>query len=184
MTVETVTLYLALLSLLAMAITAGVIASALTGDRFGLLATVRPVAFELATAVAVTATVGSLYLSEGAGFTPCRLCWVQRAFMYPAALLLVAAVGTGRRALLGKPAWLLAVAGLPVSVFHRIEQAAGGVGAFCDQSNPCSLRWVEHFGFVTIPTMAGIGFSTIATLVALALLPSRRVATERQLQRS
>jgi disulfide bond formation protein DsbB len=33
-------------------------------------------------------SVGSLWLSEIAGITPCFLCWMQRAFMYPLAIYL------------------------------------------------------------------------------------------------
>jgi hypothetical protein len=46
-------------------------------------------ALGLAWLVAGVATVGSLWLSEGAGFPPCRLCWYQRGAMYP----LVAVLG-------------------------------------------------------------------------------------------
>src|SRR4029079_16621504 len=39
--------------------------------------------------VASIATGGSLFLSEVAGFVPCELCWYQRIFMYPLAVVLV-----------------------------------------------------------------------------------------------
>lgn len=89
--------------------------------------------------------------------------------MYPAALLLIVAVVTRRRA----PTIVaggLAALGLPVSLFHRYEQAAGEVGGLCDLANPCSTRWVEHFGFVTIPTMAAVGFVGVLSLIALHTL--------------
>lgn len=163
------TLFFALLAVLATVVAVAIIGSAVTGDRVGLLRQLRPVAVELAVAVAVTSTLGSLYLSEVAGFDPCRLCWVQRGFMYPAAILLAVALVTRRRLPL-LVAGALAGIGLPISIFHRIEQAAGGFGSLCDQDNPCSLRWVEHFGFVTIPTMAAAGFAAVIALVALASL--------------
>ena len=53
----------------------------------------------LAWLVAAVAMSGSLYFSEVAGFTPCRLCWAQRACMYPLVVLLAVA-GLTRR-----PAW-------------------------------------------------------------------------------
>lgn len=185
--VDTVTLFFALLAGLAALLTLSIAVSALVGDRFGINATIRPVAIELAAAVALTSMFGSLYLSEIVGYEPCRLCWIQRGFMYPAAILLVLALILNRgpsqhgltvpaKALAGV-AGLLALIGLPVSVFHRYEQAAGGVGEFCDQDNPCSLRWVEEFGVVTIPVMAGVGFFTIATLVALSLAKKTSAAS-------
>ncbi|MEM9565461.1 MAG: disulfide bond formation protein B [Actinomycetota bacterium] len=173
MGVETVTLFLAMLAVVALVGSAALVVSFLTGDRFGLWAAVRPLSTEFAAAVAVTATAGSLYLSEGAQYTPCRLCWIQRGFMYPAAVLLVAAVVT-RRAWLRLTAAGLAAVGLLVAAFHRYEQEFGGVGDFCQADNPCSLRWVNEFGFMTIPTMAGIGFVAILTLVVLRELDERR----------
>jgi hypothetical protein len=49
----------------------------------------RPYVNPLAASVAIVATLGSLFMSEIAGFIPCRLCWVQRGFMYPLALVFV-----------------------------------------------------------------------------------------------
>src|SRR3990167_2304136 len=37
--------------------------------------------------VSLSATLGSLYLSEVAGFEPCKLCWFQRIFMYPLVII-------------------------------------------------------------------------------------------------
>ena len=172
MSSDTVTLFFALLAILVVVL-AVVLAGLLAfdrGDRTGLLAAVRPAAVELAAAIATTCMLGSLYLSEVVGYEPCRLCWVQRFFMYPASLVLIAAAVTKRRVLviLGG---LLALGGLPVSIFHRYEQATGaGGGGFCDPDNPCSLIYVKQFGFITIPTMAGAGFIGILALVAVHLL--------------
>lgn len=168
MNVQMVTLFFALLSGLAVLIALALAVSATIGDRFGALAAIRPVAVPLAAAVATTATAGSLYLSEVAGYDPCRLCWVQRGFMYPAAVLLIIAAVTKLRPAI----WLgglLATIGLPVALFHRYEQSAGEVGGFCDQANPCSLRWVQELGFVTIPTMAAAGFIAVVALCLAAL---------------
>ena len=162
-----------MLAIVALLVALASLASYFTGDKLGIWAAVRPLAHEFAAAVAVTATLGSLYLSEVADYRPCRLCWVQRGFMYPAALLLVAALAA-RKDWLARIAGVWAVLGLGVSVFHRYEQAYGGVGEFCEQDNPCSLVWVREFGIITIPTMAGIGFLTIATMVGLRYLDDRK----------
>ncbi|MCP3992200.1 MAG: disulfide bond formation protein B [Actinomycetia bacterium] len=167
---ETATLFFALLAVVLAMGLIGLWSGLVLGRVQGrpLVAPVKGVAVELATAVAVTCTLGSLYLSEVANFRPCRLCWIQRGFMYPAAVLLIVALVTRRKALVGV-AGALAVFGLPVSLFHRWEQAAGEVAGFCDSTNPCSVRWVNHFGFITIPTMAAIGFAGVFSLVALHL---------------
>lgn len=164
---ETATLFLALLAL---ALAVGLIVlglALLTGDRGRpLVAMVHGVALELAALVALVCMFGSLYLSESVGFEPCRLCWVQRAFMYPAAVLLLVAVVIKRKPV-ALAAGALAVVGLPVSLFHRWEQAAGEIAGFCDAATPCSARWINHFGFVTIPTMAAVGFLGVLSFVAL-----------------
>ena len=38
--------------------------------------------------VALTGMLGSLTYSNVLGYTPCELCWFQRIFMYPQAILL------------------------------------------------------------------------------------------------
>ena len=141
------------------------------------VARLRPFATELAASIAVVCTLGSLYLSEVAEFDPCYLCWVQRFFMYPAAGLLVVALVSGST-LLVKAAAVLAALGLPVSIFHRIEQEVGEIGDFCEATNPCGGKWVDEFGFMTIPTMAAIGFVGVLyfSLLALGSDRSQRVS--------
>ncbi|HEY7762066.1 MAG TPA: disulfide bond formation protein B, partial [Actinomycetota bacterium] len=55
------------------------------GMRPAVIETLGPSALWLAFLVALTATLGSLYLSEVAHFVPCELCWYQRIAMYPLA---------------------------------------------------------------------------------------------------
>lgn len=128
----------------------------------------RDAALPLAAAVALVATGGSLYLSEVAGYIPCALCWYQRIAMYP--LVVVVGVAALRRDL---DAWLtalpLTVVGAGIAAWHvaveRLPDLGSGV---CDPTAPCTILWVEEFGFLTIPTMALIGFVTIALLTLVA----------------
>jgi disulfide bond formation protein DsbB len=135
----------------------------LGGRNPRLIQYVGPSAVSISWVVAVVATLGSLFLSEIAGFYPCVLCWVQRGFMYPLAVVLL--IPTVRRSRLG---WLTfwALAGAAVSVYHYLEQHIPGLAGsdFCSPSLPCSTIWVTEFGFVTIPFMAGCGFLAIAAL--------------------
>jgi disulfide bond formation protein DsbB len=117
--------------------------------------------------VAVVATAGSLYLSEGAHFQPCRLCWYQRIAMYPLAVVLVIAA-LRRDDSVRWYALPLAIGGLAISLWHLgVEHLGVGEGA-CELANPCSIRWVEHFGFVTIPFMAACGFAAVVALTSIA----------------
>jgi disulfide bond formation protein DsbB len=125
------------------------------------------VALPLATAIATVATAGSLYLSEVAGYLPCTLCWYQRIAMYP--LVVVLGVATWRR---DRTVWMtalpLAAIGSVIAVWHILIERNPGWGGVCDPTAPCSLLWVEEFGFLTLPTMAMIGFVTIGVLTLAA----------------
>lgn len=121
----------------------------------------------LAWLVAATCMVGSLIYSEVYLFKPCLFCWYQRIAMYPLAIVLL--VGAIRREasirLYGLP---LALIGLGISIWHILVQnvsALQGSGA-CDPDNPCSAKYVDLFGFVSIPVMAAAGFFLISVLLA------------------
>ena len=121
------------------------------------------VALPVATAVATVATVGSLWMSEGAGYPPCILCWYQRIAMYP--LVVVLAVASWRR---DATVWLttvpIAAIGSAISIWHIIIERNPALGGPCDPEAPCAVRWVEEFGVFTLPTMALAGFTTIIVL--------------------
>jgi disulfide bond formation protein DsbB len=131
------------------------------------LASVGPLALGLAAAVATVATLGSLYYSEIADFPPCRLCWYQRICMYPLVpILAIAAVRRDRSVL-----WYalpLILMGAAISAWHiLVERFPSLESGACDPLNPCSIIWVEKFGYLTIPTMALSGFIVIGLLLAL-----------------
>ena len=121
-------------------------------------------------AVAAVATLASLYYSEIADFVPCRLCWFQRIAMYPmAVILLIAAVRRDRRggALYALP---LPVLGAMVSIYHvYIELNPEAESASCKIGAPCSVKWVEELGYVTLPVLALTAFATIFALLAMAV---------------
>ena len=120
----------------------------------------------LAWIVAVVATAGSLIYSEVVHLVPCRLCWFQRIAMYPLSVILL--VGAIRReALVKYYALPLSLGGALVSIWHYLNQAFPSLeSGSCDLANPCSARYVEAFGFISIPFMAGTGFILISVLLA------------------
>jgi disulfide bond formation protein DsbB len=118
--------------------------------------------------VAATATGGSLYFSEIAGYVPCELCWYQRICMYPLSLLtLFAAAHRDYRVvryLLPFP-----VIGAGVSTYHLlIENGVITEPAECRVGAGCTVKWINEFGFMTIPTLALTAFVLLAALLALA----------------
>jgi disulfide bond formation protein DsbB len=114
--------------------------------------------------VAVLATVGSLYFSEVARFTPCTLCWYQRIAMYPFVVLLgVAAVRREQRAPTG--ASTLALAGAVVAAYHvALEWIPSLDTGACSAAVPCTFVWFRVFGVISLPTLALIAFLLILTL--------------------
>ncbi len=174
MSTDQVSLFLALLALaaqlgavgLVVTLTTRALAPAARWPR-AVIAAVGPAALAVAAAVAVVATLGSLYFSEVADFPPCRLCWFQRIGMYPLALILPIAAWRRDRHV----RWYalpLALVGGAVSIYHVVlERFPSLESGSCDVTNPCSTIWVERFGYLTIPAMALSGFALIALLLVL-----------------
>ena len=110
-----------------------------------------------AISVASFSAVGSLVYSEVVGFIPCKYCWYQRYLMYPIALLLVASLFKKSLYKFG----YVSLFGFFLSIYHIYLQNGGGDAGSCAVDVPCSLRYVDIFGFISIPVMATTGFLTI-----------------------
>lgn len=124
-----------------------------------------PYALILAFAVALTSTLGSLFLSEVAKFQPCLLCWYQRIVMYPQAIILYLAFI--RRETVIKPyAIALSVVGAIIASYHYFIQLFPEAEIL-----PCNIGAVSctqgkfYFGYISIPFMALTGFILIIILL-------------------
>jgi disulfide bond formation protein DsbB len=129
----------------------------------------------LAFVVASIATGGSLFFSEIAHFVPCELCWYQRVCMYPLSIttLLAALFDDPRAARYLLP---LPVVGAGVSVYHLlVENGVVGESLTCRISAPggCSVKWINEFGYVTIPTLALTAFALVFAFLLLAAYEPR-----------
>jgi disulfide bond formation protein DsbB len=130
----------------------------------------------LAWLMALTATLGSLYYSEVAGFVPCTFCWYQRIAMYPLAVILgIAAFRRDRGA--WRYAVPLAVIGAGFAAYHYlIQQFPGLSSGACSEGVPCSAAYVWQFGFVSIPLMALVSFAMILLLAGVSAAHGRRAS--------
>lgn len=123
---------------------------------------------------AVVATLGSLYLSEVLHYIPCTLCWYQRIFMYPLAIILGIAFYRN-----DKDIYLytlpLSIIGMIISGYHVLLQKVPYLQQFemCKTGVPCSKDYLNLLGFITIPLMAFTAF-TIITVCLVILLMSRK----------
>lgn len=115
------------------------------------------------------AMLGSLYFSEVAHYIPCTLCWYQRILMYPLTLLI--AIGLLRRdentPLLVLP---FSVLGIGVSTYHVLLEKTDWFSgaATCQVGVPCTVIWINWFGFLTIPFLALIAFLLITVMMVVA----------------
>jgi disulfide bond formation protein DsbB len=120
--------------------------------------------------VSAIATGGSLFFSEIAGFVPCELCWFQRICMYPLSIItLLAALADDRR--VARYLLPLPLVGAGVSVYHLlVENGVVRQAQACLLSAPggCATKWINEFGFVTIPTLALVGFALCFAFLLLA----------------
>jgi disulfide bond formation protein DsbB len=121
-------------------------------------------------AVSAIATGGSLFFSEIAHFVPCELCWYERICLFPLSIItLLAALASDFRA--ARYLLPLPLAGAGVAVYHLlVEQGVVGQSTACLVSAPggCATKWINEFGFVTIPTLALTGFLLLLALLSLA----------------
>jgi len=140
----------------------------------------RDVALPVATTIALVTTLGSLYYSEVAGYPPCTLCWYQRIAIYPQVVVL--GVAAWRRDVgVWRTSVPLAVIGAVLSAWHIVIERNPALAGPCDPANPCTIKWVEEFGFMTVPTMALVAGLSFIALTLLARPDAERAGdtTER-----
>jgi len=120
----------------------------------------------LAWVLATISTLGALFLGEVMGYTPCQFCWYQRIAMFPLVFVLAAGLfpfdpKVIRYALpLAVVGWLLAVFQMALVVGLIPESVTP-----CQKGVPCSELQVVWFGFVSIPLLSVLAFSSIIALL-------------------
>ena len=118
--------------------------------------------------IALFASLAALFIGEVMGQTPCNLCWFQRAFMFPLAILLAVACYSSD---LG--AWRY---GLPVCIIGWLIAAYHTLLYFglitpaiepCGQGPSCSGANMRILGSIPLPLLSLVAFSAIAGLLLL-----------------
>lgn len=119
--------------------------------------------------VAGIATLGALFFSEVMQLPPCVLCWYQRIFMFPLALILPIGLFPLDRKVI-RYTLPLAALGWMFAVFHLLLIAGIIPESIkpCTQGVPCSEKGIEWLGFVTIPLLSAAASTMIIILLVLA----------------
>lgn len=109
------------------------------------------------------ATIGSLYYSEVLQYTPCKLCWYQRIFMYPQVFLYWLAIILKDKKIVAY-SFFLSLLGAPIAFYHYTLQRGWVSGADCSAvgySISCSQQFVMNYNYITIPFMAFSAFGLV-----------------------
>ncbi len=133
----------------------------------------QPYLFPATFLISVMGMVGSLYFSEVLRLAPCVLCWYQRISLYPiVALSLVAMFRKDQKAY--SYILPLIIGGLIVATYHVVLYYGVNWGIRPDWIGPCqdgvscTTRYVEYFGFVTIPLLSWLAHVGITVLMLIA----------------
>ena len=119
--------------------------------------------------VAAVASLGALFIGEVMGQTPCTLCWHQRAFMFPLAVVLLVASFVTDGSGVWRYALPVACLGWAIALYHNllyfdlIESAI----VPCGQGPSCSGETMLLLGSVPIPLLSLGAFSAIMLLLLL-----------------
>jgi disulfide bond formation protein DsbB len=121
---------------------------------------------ELLFAGIISAVIGSLVYSELVGFPPCDLCWYQRLFLYPQAIIVLMAMFRKDKSVID---YLvpLSILGAIVAFYHSLVQWGFSFGSILDctaTGGECAKIYINEYSYITIPFMS---FSVFVYIIAL-----------------
>jgi disulfide bond formation protein DsbB len=131
------------------------------------------------TFIALIATFGSLLFSESYQLDACVLCWYQRICIYPIGLISTLAI-IFKDKFIDKYILGLSVPGLFIAGYQYMLQMSTKAGdsavltAACAPNNPCSEIQFELFGFITIPLLSFIAFTSIIIIILAKIFINSR----------
>ncbi len=118
--------------------------------------------------IALSSTLGALFIGEIMGQAPCVLCWFQRAFMFPLAIILAVACFLSDPTI-WRYALPLAAVGWLIALYHSLLY--GGIIPEsiepCGAGPSCSGSNMDIFGWVPIPVLSFTAFTAITILLII-----------------
>lgn len=108
------------------------------------------------------AMLGSLYFSEIAKFPPCVLCWYQRITIYPLVAIIMVGMFLKDKRL---PIYVfpLSITGWLIALYHNLlyYKILPESIAPCVNGVSCTTKFIQWFGFITIPLLSFTAFTVI-----------------------
>lgn len=116
--------------------------------------------------IATISTLGSLFFSDIMQYAPCAMCWYQRIFMYPLAILFLTGLFPFDKNII-KYTLPLTLFGCGFALYHTLLYSGIIPKSMqpCSQGVSCTEKYLDVFGFITIPMLSLIAFSIIAALL-------------------
>jgi disulfide bond formation protein DsbB len=96
------------------------------------------------------------------------LCWYQRIFLFPLVIILAVGLFPFDKGVV-KYALPLAIAGGLTAFYHSLLYSGVIPESIqpCSQGVSCTEKYIELFGFVSIPMLSFLSFSTIVGLLII-----------------
>lgn len=117
---------------------------------------------------------GSLYFSEILKLPPCSLCWYQRIFLYPIALISLIDILRSQYSDFTHEL-SLSIIGLAISIYHNLVYYGFIENIVpCTQGVSCSTRQIDWLGFISIPLLSMFSFFGMSFLIILFIFTSRK----------
>ena len=116
--------------------------------------------------LASVSTLGSLFFSEIMEFPPCSLCWYKSVYMFPLGIIFLIGLFPFDKGII-KYTLPLAIVGCGFAVYHYLLYSGIIPESIqpCSQGVSCSETYLDLLGFLTIPMLSLLSFSTIIVLL-------------------
>lgn len=116
--------------------------------------------------IACLSMLGSLFFSEILLFPPCPLCWYQRVCLFPLVLILFAGLFPFQREVI-KYSLPLTFIGWLIAIYHNLLYTGLIPKSIqpCDENQSCTEVYLGLGGFVTIPLLSLLAFTSMLVLL-------------------
>ncbi len=121
-----------------------------------------------------SSTLGSIFFSSVMEFSPCVLCWYQRICLFPLVLILGMGLFPVDKKVV-RYALPLAITGWLIALYHSLLYSGIIPESIqpCTQGVSCTEEYIDLFGFITIPMLSLLSFTTV---IILLLIFKRRMS--------